>query len=190
MPPEFCSSSWCYVNSSNCARPHDAADMTFELTSGDDVYGPLMYSYETCGNLNMYSIRRHYHALSGLTLRVTDPGAYEYYNYGTPGTASWDGSLVALFKDIAQEAGFSWTFQNNSDASTAWAAENKKGSSYWACVHDIAINNTDICVGSFFVIPARRALAPFTVAMQTIPYKLLVKKVASESFWDILTKPL
>lgn len=40
------------------------------------------------------------------------------------------------------------------------------------------------------MIPARRAMAPFTVAIEARPYRLLVLKVAGESFWTILVKPL
>jgi hypothetical protein len=188
-PPEFCSSSWCYVNASDCYRPSDASHLAFE-PAGFASSAPFTYSYETCGNLNAYSRARHYEVLQGKTLRVTGMPADQYYNYGQPGQPGWDGSHVALFRDIAREAGLSWNFVNNSDASTAWAAANKKGSAYWACVHEIALNNTDICVGAFFVIPARRAMAPFTVAIESRPYRLLVPKVAGESFRVILLKPL
>ena len=132
-PPEFCSSRWCYVNASNCYRPRDASALTFEPASASS---PLTYSYETCGNLNAYSRSRLYETLQGKTLRVTGMPPDQYYNYGQPGTSSWDGSHVALFNDLAREAGFSWDFVNNSDASTEWSNENKKGSTYWACVHE------------------------------------------------------
>ena len=51
-PPAWCESSWCFVNSKNCAREHHHSDW-FPATLNDG--GELSWSYVTCGNLDVYS---------------------------------------------------------------------------------------------------------------------------------------
>ena len=185
-PPGYCEAEWCYVNASTCARPHIFSSLTFKPARGSTE--PLAYSYETCGNLNSYDHKRHYAALKGKTLRLTYPGDYEYYTY-TKQNGEKDGSHVAFIRDIAKDAGFTWGWTNISDASKAWSAANYGGSSYWACVHDIAINETDMCIGAFYVLPARRSMISFTDPLESLGFKLLVYGAARESFWELITKP-
>ena len=192
-PPSYCLSEWCYVNASTCARPFVLSGFSFQ-PSAPWKTGSMAYSYETCGFLNSYDTHRHQETIKQASpLRLTYPGDYEYFTVTKP-DGTKDGSHVAFIKKIMDDVDANgkpddnWKWTNLSADSRAWSKANKQGSSYWACVHDIAINRTDLCIGAFFVIPERRAMIPFTDTLENLAYKMLVFG-KQEGFWDLVYKP-
>ena len=80
-------------------------------------------------------------------MRVSYPGdGSDGYTLFTKDDGSKDGSVVRLMKDIAAEADFTWEVHNVSEAS-----KSRYSSSYDACVHEIALGHTDLCIGSFWM---------------------------------------
>ena len=65
--PEWCSLQWCWVDASHCERPHYASNWFVNFS---DFSAP--YSYETCGNLDRYTLSAQKRTLADAgTLRVT-----------------------------------------------------------------------------------------------------------------------
>ena len=64
-------------------------------------------------------------------------------------------------------------------------------SSFTACVHDVAINNTDMCLASFWVTPQRLLMTEFTVAISFDTFNLVVfvDEDKSTSFGEMLLLP-
>jgi hypothetical protein len=71
--PDWCQSSWCYVDPDSCDRPFSTSTMSWPGVTGLPDDG-LAYSYETCGNVDSYSASKHYEVLKGQHLRVSYPG--------------------------------------------------------------------------------------------------------------------
>ena len=180
--PQWCSSRWCYVDAAACTRPTDPSDLvasegdvavtsctgtaddgssTCDLDAGTDstaecpagcdtATADLVYSYETCGNLNSYTDDRHYAYLRGRHLRVSYPGdSGSGYTVLTKANGDKAGSVVDFMQQIAREGDFTYErVEVGQDSKDLFS------SSFTACVHAVAINQTDICVGNFWVRPA------------------------------------
>lgn len=143
--PDWCQSSWCYVDPANCARPFSTSSMSWPTVTGLPEDG-LAYSYETCGNVDSYSASKHYESLSGMHLKVSYPGdsSTGYTLFTNEGRK--DGAFVKFMQDIAADAGFTWEVHNVSEAS-----KSRFSSSYTACVHEVALGETDLCIGNFWM---------------------------------------
>jgi hypothetical protein len=140
--PEWCTKEWCYVNASTCKRPMDPADVDPSLVAGLQLH----YSYETCGNLNTYTDVRHYRYLRGRHIRVSYPGdSGTGYTLKTLADGSKAGSMVEFMRAIAAEAQFTWEIVPLSDVSRS-----RYSSSFTACVHQVALNETDLCIANFW----------------------------------------
>ena len=138
-PPDWCGSSWCYVNASTCQRPHESTDMLWE----EGAPAGLTFSYETCGNMDTYTNRKHYRSLRGKHLRVSYPGdsslGYDMYtaNASCPHTedvtctGTKDGSVVRFMRDLAREAQFTWQ-----EKPVSRTSRERFSSTYTACVHE------------------------------------------------------
>ena len=142
--PEWCTARWCYVDAATCERPMDPSDAagTGAANAG------LTYSYETCGNLNSHSSDRHYEYLRGRHLRVSYPGdSSSGYTLLTDANGVKQGSVVEFMRSIAQEAQFTWDIVPVGNDSKAFSPS----SSFTACVYSVALNETDMCIGNFWV---------------------------------------
>jgi hypothetical protein len=175
--PDWCSAMWCYVNASSCQRAHHPSDFTFH--DGDAPTG-LAYSYETCGNLDTYTAAAHYQTLRGKHLRVSFPGDSDTgYTIYTDQQGVKQGSTVRLMQDIAADVGFTWETHVVSDASRS-----RFSSAFTACVHEVALGETDMCIGSFWMTSQRLLMASFTRALADNEFKLVVPAEAKDA--DVL----
>jgi hypothetical protein len=155
---QWCDSLWCYVNTSECQRPHSPSTITWhDMLPG--VESKLAYSYEACGNIDDYTESKHYRMLHNRTLRVSYPGqsssGYTVVNVAKGGWPAGpnrqvDGSVVAFMHMLAAEVGFRLSAHEVSTASvTQVKLKLKSSSSYTQCVHEVALNETDLCIGNF-----------------------------------------
>jgi len=85
-------------------------DGTAECPAGcDTATADLVYSYETCGNLNSYTDDRHYAYLRGRHLRVSYPGdSGSGYTVLTKANGDKAGSVVDFMQQIAREGDFTY----------------------------------------------------------------------------------
>lgn len=148
--PGWCLSKWCYVDTANCARPNWPADTVWATASPAAAAGldrsQLFVSYETCGFVNDYDDSRHKDTLLGQTYRVSFPGdSGSGYTLLTKDDGSKDGSVVQFMKDLKEETGFDWTIHEVTDTSRS-----RYSSSFTACVHEVALGETDLCIGNFW----------------------------------------
>lgn len=67
-----------------------------------------------------------------------------------PEGPAWD-----LMRALASRGGF--TIKLQLITNTSIIAANRSMDEWWGCVHEIAINNTDVCVGDFWVSGERAA---------------------------------
>lgn len=108
----------------------------------------LAYSYEACGNLNTYAPARHYDRVRDRIFRVSYPGdSSSGYTILTKDNGDKDGSMVKLMQEVADAGAFTLEIHTVSNAS-----KSRYSSSYSACVHEVALNRTDICVGNFWCV--------------------------------------
>eukprot|EP01052_Picozoa_sp_SAG31_P008336 SAG31_NODE_419_length_15872_cov_21.857985_5_plen_279_part_00 len=161
----FCASAWCYVDAAHCERHPKRSTMSLN----DGVADPgLSYSYETCGNLDDYSPSKQREALLGRRLRVSYPGdSGSGYTLKTVGAGrGWhgkDGSMVAFMHAIAADVGFSLEYHEVSNSSKIQVRERLgSGSSFTRCVHEVAINETDLCIGNFWMTNERLLMTTFS----------------------------
>jgi hypothetical protein len=83
--------------------------------------------------------------------------------------------------------GFTWTRQEISQAS-----KDLYSSSYTACTHDVALNATDFCIGSFWKTTERMLMTPFTGNINMNEFKLVTfsADVKDEGFFSERTLKL
>lgn len=167
-PEPFCSATWCWVDPTVCNLPHDTSGYfpSSTVIASDGEVRPLTYSYATCGNLNEFSANAALEQLqafsplrvvlpgdsgSGYTIVTADPGVA-----GVHGTRR-DGSVLQFFANTMTAHGMQWVVAEVSPSSRNFAS-----SSFTACVHEVALNLTDVCVGNIWPTAKRRRLAAFS----------------------------
>jgi len=98
-----------------------------------------------------------------------------------------DGSIVRFAQSIFEKFGLDWEqVPISEESSKAYNA-----STFDACMHDVSLNNTDICVGSVWPFEFRRQISSFTTSISTLGLRLVVKKKneGSLSFKERLKQP-
>lgn len=119
-------------------------------------------------------------------LRVTFPGDEAHYlvtvaeGTGVNGTSK-DGVIVRVAHGIFARHGIAWE--------ATPIANNFTGSDYVACIHDIALNNTDICLAAFFDTAERRTIADFTGPVSSSSFMAVVWRVQPDS-WPSISEML
>ena len=144
--PSFCAASWCYVNVSACNISMARSDML------DSAF----YSYETCGCTDTWSRSKIIDNLRNRTLRAALPGlwhpfAFRYdadgqiiytnWSHGDAGVGSPVGIHPEFLYLVASRGGFAIEWVPLSDGSI----EDAGGSTWGACVKDVARGYIDIC---------------------------------------------
>lgn len=159
------------MNASVCDRSNAPTVLNWDARDRNLAMQGMAWSYEACGNLDSYSPNRYYDSLAGKTLRISYPGdSSSGYTIVTGADGSKDGSVVAFVEQIAREVGFSTEVRPVSAASRSRFA-----SSFTACVHEVALNATDLCVGNFWVTTERLLLAPFSSSIYQDEFVLIVR---------------
>lgn len=176
--PDWCASKWCYVDASTCERPHQPTNIAFH---DPDAPLNLAYSYETCGNLDTYTGDAHFRTLRGKHLRVSYPADSDAgYSLYTDSHGIKQGSTVHFMQDVAADAGFTWSVHPVSEISSS-----KYLSTYTACVHEVALNQTDLCIGTFWINNERLLMSSFTRSLGEDHFRLIVPTEIKES--DLMT---
>lgn len=186
IPAEWCTSAWCWVDPNACTRPRDKTSF-FKGTAHDG----LQFSYETCGNVNDFSDNGRTDFLRGLNLRVSFPGdSGSGYTITTVadgatgiGGTQRDGSMVRFWDQLANDYSITWQEVPVSAASSAFSPQ----SSFTACVHELALNATDLCIGNFWPTAERQRLASFSIPIYSDEFKLVVARSNETTLWDIST---
>ena len=229
-PPEWCNSLWCYVTPWNCLKPNAQtaffpstrmANATLLAEGGmncsndgtqcDGEYAEasaragrqgnsLMYSYETCGNVNHFTyahgLKQELQATANRgKLRISIPGdELPYVSTVGPNTTDYvvgtsprrDGSIPRYVSRLLQEYNIAWEEVPISASSLAFSPH----SSGTACVHDVALNNTDICVASTWVFEYRSRLAGFTSPIEAVEMFVIAPlSQRTTSVSDLLLRP-
>ena len=200
-PPRWCTKSWCWVDPDDCNRPHQSSSF-FEGATIDvpPATTGLKYSYETCGNLDAFTEETHASTLQKYTpLRVSLPGVDSGTGFtilsDAPGirNTGWDGSVPRFFVAAMAAYNISWEFTNGDGSVSAESAAFPVSSSFTRCVHEVSLNNTDICLGNFWPTAERRMLAAFTSTQYNDEFIAIVRTqgavVSRTTFGSWLYKP-
>lgn len=154
----------------------------------------LAYSYETCGTIDSYTYEQgFYDHVADLSargpLRITIPGDEPPYittvgenetDY-LQGTPRRDGSIPRFVTQTLTDLGLSWVYVPISPESRMYSP----GSSFTACTHDVALNNTDICVGSVWPYEYRRRIASFSSSITSTTLRVVTPVVQNTIFRQI-----
>lgn len=175
--PSWCSHEWCFVDPDNCGLPHDPSVL----------YPGLFYSYQTCGYLNSYSDDVLINNLKNRTLRISYPGDSNsgFTIITDPITGEKKGSFPTFMNRIFDQLDLSVEIHNVS----VWSQERFPQSSYTACVHEVALGLTDLCVGNFWVTKERTLMSQFTTELYQDLFYLVTAKEDTRSFSDFIKKP-
>ena len=184
--PAWCSRQWCFVDPARCLHPHRASTGWFSET-------PEYFSYETCGNLDDYADTKYVRELTGRSVRVTFPynGPNGYIYYPAAGDergaiGNMKGAFAAFVSDIFKEFGMRAALVNLTDVSRVKFPD----SSYTACVHDVALNVTDLCIGEFWPTPSRLLMVPFSPELYADQFYLVTTSdVSTPTFLAMLATP-
>ena len=90
---------------------------------------------------------------------------------------------MGILDDLKGTYNVSWEEVPVSDKSST-----RYSSSYTACVHEISLNETDLCIGAFWTTSERLLLAPFT-SMLYVDSFYMVTEASSSSFAEKLLTP-
>ena len=208
-PQAHCGQPWCFVDSRSCARGSRRTAFRYRgrLVPPN---ASLSYSYATCGALDLFTrpldanvgmLRR----LQNLTLRASFPltlggGTPHFWRLNADGALDAGGtniagpiwSMVKSFETI-----YGVTIQPQHLSSSSLELNNQD--SWQACIHEVAINATDICLADVWAFAWRLGyLAPvgtFSTPFAQAHYHLVAQDQAAHtkretSFWDNLQIPL
>jgi hypothetical protein len=171
---------WCFVDPLQCERPHSEVTAFPQASIGAER---LALSYATCGKL-LASTDSHQHIVeqmrkmaplrvsfpsdsrSGYTLVTVSPN-----ETGVGGTRR-DGSMVSFVDELLASAGVTWREVPISAASYAAYPM----SSFTACVHEVGLNNTDLCAANTWDTEQRRRLSQLTRRVYEDEFRLVVPK--------------
>mmetsp|Transcript_110913 Transcript_110913/g.313749 ORF Transcript_110913/g.313749 Transcript_110913/m.313749 type:complete len:605 (-) Transcript_110913:87-1901(-) len=187
--PAYCDEPFCYVNTTVCAERR--TQKTYRQT--DLVFlaqGLAYYSYETCGgDGESWSTDFLSQTIRGKTLLAGVPRSFfpeQFMVDGvgapladgpiTPG-ASMSGVWIDYLEEMAMLGQFNLKYVPVSNASS-----NDHGSLWTACAQDVANGIIDLCVGNFWVTPARVGLGVTFITPATIDsFKLMVRTTTKSS---------
>lgn len=177
-----CDSKWCFVDANDCERPFSYVTDLSGLTGTN-----VGWSLETCGNVDLYSHNRVMLDIINKTLRVSYPGdSSDGYTLATNEDGGRVGSTVDLMNDIFKTYNISAKVTNLTQKS-----KDVFTSSYTQCVHDIALNETDLCIGAFWTTNQRLLLSSFTTAVyQDAFYLITYEDSVDTSFLTLMKTPL
>jgi hypothetical protein len=170
-PPAWCADQWCYVSPWNCRKPSTRSSYFPEVVMSNETMlaeagidvgkltscsGPkpneLIYSYATCGNVDTFSFdvgfTQEIAAIAARgPIRIAIPGDEPPYITTVPpeqtrfvqGTSRRDGSIVRYTTRFLDWIGLPWVEVPITPESRTFSPS----SSFTACVHDVALNNTE-----------------------------------------------
>jgi hypothetical protein len=123
--------------------------------------------------MNSYSIDRRVHILQNKTFRVAFPGDDDSgYTLTTSEEGAKVGSYVSFVSRLADHYGFKMTVV----PITRTSRELYPKSSFTACVHDVAVNQSDFCIGNFWITPERQLLSSMSNVISSDMFYLVAYK--------------
>eukprot|EP00241_Pyramimonas_parkeae_P017332 CAMPEP_0114309762 /NCGR_PEP_ID=MMETSP0059-20121206/18830_1 /TAXON_ID=36894 /ORGANISM="Pyramimonas parkeae, Strain CCMP726" /LENGTH=672 /DNA_ID=CAMNT_0001433623 /DNA_START=98 /DNA_END=2116 /DNA_ORIENTATION=- len=185
--PRFCANQFCYVDARKCRSMRSLpAEYLFNGRRVPSSSG-LQYSYHTCGFLDFYSHESVSTALLHTSIRVTAPivGQPTVHLRSGQGQGPWHGPTWWILEKMFSE-------QNMSVEIVPLTVEAMQNAPYyhpwWACVHMVTTNMTDICVGDFWASESRRVYmlpdAGFTSAIAVASSVFVTTQPESSSGMD------
>jgi hypothetical protein len=178
--PEWCRTPFCWVDPNNCHREHSQSSYFVNRT---DLVPS--YSYQTCGFTNTYSEDWRGLQLRGKRFRVAFPGDDDSgYTLLTDEAGNKRGSFVEFMNRLASTYKFVYVPQEISNVSRT----KFPSSSFTACVHDVAINHTDLCIANFWLTAQRRALTTMTAPLSTDDMYLVTPEAGDISRYALLLR--
>ncbi|GMH53982.1 hypothetical protein TrRE_jg310 [Triparma retinervis] len=209
-PPAWCGDAWCYVDPVKCRTSNYKY---FQSDYFDDRY----YGYQTCGTLeNSYEEHKESLTLVGKTLKVALPEVKFPYMYlpdytvddstfggGDPETValegfgnSYTGIVTEYLQALALHVGFyvNFTYISRANVNEHLDGTNNKrynGSSWSGCVDDIGQGILDLCMGDYWPMPDRVAVAPFSLPFFDEEWFLFVPRLKAKktSIKEQMLKP-
>ncbi|CAE7031211.1 GLR3.4 [Symbiodinium natans] len=194
-----CENPWCFVDMTVCPFSLDRCAAAGAAPGSDDsphcrtrrtedktiLNTSWSYSYETCGSVNIDSIR-HSVAIGGYVIKIaaTAWAPWVVERGGEFGGPSYDffTQSLKLFDPIPTVR-----------LIPGWATEQSRrkfASSYTACVHDVAVGNFDLCIADLWLTPERNSVANFLPPLRQDFFYLVVPKTIEEvTFWSYLASP-
>lgn len=128
-------------------------------------------------------------ALIGRTFRVTFPGdadaLYTLFTKTTGSGAEKDGSIPRFMKEVANATGFGMFQVPLSKA----ALEKSANNTYDACMFDLTLGNTDMCIGPFWMRSLGNDYNNTSASIFKDEFYLVVKKTGTE-FWALFFTPV
>lgn len=198
-PEEWCQAKWCYVDPDRCDRPSEKSDFFRGVVMGaGECNKPLAYSYATCGNLNYYALGANEATKLG-KLRISWPdleSATGYTNIftkdgeaGVKDSAGKDtgrtGSTVHFMADLLEFHGIQWEFMPMSSESNNYSV-----STVTNCLHEVAINRTDMCWFDSWLTDGRLSMTTM-IGLFEDTFMVMVRKEAKKAatFEDMIAVP-
>lgn len=179
--PTYCESAFCFVDPARCDRRPEMTHL-FDQTLLPD----LAYSYATCGNLDQYTPNGHQKLLTSRKLRVSYPGdSGSGFTLLTLENGRKAGSVVSFAHDALRSIGAEWEVVTVSNSSS----DAFPLSSFTACVHEVALNRTDMCIGNFWSTPTRRVMASFSAEIYQDLFFLVSFDGGRQSLTQQLARP-
>jgi hypothetical protein len=142
LPPAYCASQFCYVDPNNCKNRPNTASSYFPNTN-------LHYSYATCGYTNDFNpsvaLDAQLKTYTGeKAIRVSFPAdSSSGFTLTTLPNGKRDGSIARFTARLLKDAGVEWT-----EVPISRQAKFHHSDSRTACVHEVAVGGTDLCIGA------------------------------------------
>lgn len=183
-----CDRQWCYVDRERCNRVFESSFLFEDLSYS---YGTCGYSAVPSGNDVSWAGLKLKHHLGGRPLRISFPIDDQHYLRTVPANCSGEsctktGSYVALVMKILDDLDVPWITVPISETAK-WHSP----SSYTACVREVDMGGTDLCVGPFWVTPSRSKAVAFTNAIHATTFRMVVSRFEEDepSFWYKIKSP-
>jgi len=174
-PPAWCASEWCYVNASACWQPKARSPSVPEFH----------YSYAACGYLDDYSESKHARVLLGRSIRVSYPAdSASGFTLVTRGGKK-RGSFPTFMQGIFDRFNMTVEVVPVSEQSKERSPE----SIYTACVHEVALNRTDLCIGDFWSTSQRRLMAAFTSELYQDLFYVVAPITEENGLLEVMASP-
>eukprot|EP00961_Rhodomonas_salina_P256576 3467086-Rhodomonas_salina.1 len=207
-PAEHCAAKWCYVDSDLCPISRTRCEAQgFVVGSFESPYcrerdmseskkmPSAVYSYETCGYLNAYDSTRISQLFAGNRIHIAIADSQPYAVKGhivpsRPDLQGWTGVTVEWLYDIFLSFAPRIEVTTSSEWATAASRQVYPGSSYTACVLDVAVGNYDLCIGDFWITPERVLLTQFLPPYASDKmYLITTKDVVGRGLKDYIASP-
>ncbi|CAJ1420381.1 unnamed protein product, partial [Effrenium voratum] len=202
----WCANPWCYVDMTLCPVNEELCTAAGGTIGGDQsphcrdrpykqssiVNASLFYSYETCGSVNTYDMSRLTEQVAGRAMRyaIDAYAPWVLLKTNAMGAQVYGGAIYDFFQSTLTLFTPMPTANHVDGWATAASRAKFPGSSYTACVHDVAVGNFDICVADLWITPFRNQLTTFLPALRQDYFYLVVPtKVEEVTFWTRLVRP-